>query len=450
MATRGSARLILVPLLTLGLSGCLSEVVLHPDSDVSSGVRLPITAKLDVGEVTALSKVKFKFDVKPALLSYAEKRETFQKIVDGPSDVVLKVSAKFTLTSTTVFAYTFKLRGQLMTADGRTIGRYTSEGTANGGMSRFTSSDDTPPMNDALGKAFDKLFGAIESDRLQIMVNLGKEPVPAAAAPLFAGASAAAIVSDVDAPKYKKDENPDDFALVIGIEKYESLPSADFAEHDAASVRSHLIALGYPERNIIYLTGAKASKTGIEKYVGTWLPLNVKDDSSVFVYFSGHGAPDPSTGQAYLVPWDGDAKFLKDTGYPLQQLYAKLASLKAKRVLVAMDSCFSGEGGRSVLAKGARPLVTKVDVGVAPGGNLVVFAAAGGDEITGTEEGQGHGLFTYYFLKGLDEKKGETSIKGLFDYLTPRIQDAARRDGREQTPQLMPPGLGDRANGGLR
>lgn len=243
--------------------------------------------------------------------------------------------------------------------------------------------------------------------------------------------------SDVDQPSYRAAEGDDRFALLIGIDKYENLPQAEFAERDAQAVRAHLRALGYPERNIIFLTGSKAGKAGIEKYVESWLPRNIKKDSRLFVYFSGHGAPDVNTGQAYLVPWDGDAKFLENTGYPLKRLYEKLNALKARQVIVAMDACFSGAGGRSVLAKGARPLVTKVDTGASALGNVIVLAASGGDEITGTEENQGHGLFTYYMLKGLNDRRGDATAKQLFDYLLPQVQDAARRDNRDQTPQLL-------------
>ena len=252
--------------------------------------------------------------------------------------------------------------------------------------------------------------------------------------------------SDVDHPRFKLTENPDDFALVIGIEKYSALVSADFAERDAEAVRENLIALGYPARNILYLTGERAGRASIEKYVESWLPRNVNENSRVLVYFSGHGAPDVASGDAYLVPWDGDAKFLENTGYSVKRLYKKLNTLKAKQVIVAMDSCFSGAGGRSVIAKGTRPLVNKVDTGVDTMGKLVVFSASSADEVTGTEESQGHGIFTYYFLKGLagaaKNGDGEVTVKGLYDYLEPKVQDAARRQNRDQTPQLMPADMG--------
>ncbi|MFI5345894.1 MAG: caspase domain-containing protein [Elusimicrobiota bacterium] len=243
--------------------------------------------------------------------------------------------------------------------------------------------------------------------------------------------------SDVDEPAYKAGEDANKFALVVGVENYETLPPADYAERDAASVRRHLLALGYPQRNVIYLTGQKAGKSGIEKYVESWLPRNVDENSSVFVYFSGHGSPDVKSGQAYLMPWDADAKFVESTGYPLKRLYQNLAALKAKRVLVALDSCFSGAGGRSVIAKGARPLMTHVEESLPSTDKMAVLAAASGDEITGSADAEGHGLFTYYLLKGLNERGGSVTVKSLYDYVRPQVQDAARRDNRDQTPQLL-------------
>jgi len=253
--------------------------------------------------------------------------------------------------------------------------------------------------------------------------------------------------SDVDHPGFKLPENPDAFALVIGIEKYSSLVQADYAERDADAVRENLIALGYPARNILYLVGERAGRASIEKFVESWLPRNVNERSQVFVYFSGHGAPDVASGDAYLVPWDGDAKFLENTGYSIKRLYEKLNALKAKQVILAMDSCFSGAGGRSVIAKGTRPLISKVDIGSDKIGKLVVFSASAADEVTSTDESQGHGLFTYYFLKGLEgaakNGHGAVTVKTLYDYLTPLVEDAARRQNRDQTPQLLPQDMGD-------
>jgi len=60
--------------------------------------------------------------------------------------------------------------------------------------------------------------------------------------------------------------------------------------------------------------------------------------------FLGHGAPEPAKGNAYLLSWDGDPRFLEQTAMPLNSVYGALGKLKAKKVLVALDACFSGTG----------------------------------------------------------------------------------------------------------
>ncbi len=255
---------------------------------------------------------------------------------------------------------------------------------------------------------------------------------PLTAAP--AAAPAPTVTSDVDTPARRDAERPNDYALVIGIESYQSLPKADYGVRDAQTVRRHFEALGVPARNIISLEGPQATGSKLRSYLQQWLPRNIKSESTLFIYYSGHGAPDPANGEAYLVPWDADPMFLTTSAYPLKQFYAELTALKAKRVLVALDACFSGSGGRSVLAKGARPLVAKVDESVPTAANLTVLAAASGSEITGTLDEQAHGIFTYYFLKGLSG--GAKTPRTLYDYLKPHVQDDARRQNREQSPTL--------------
>ena len=304
------------------------------------------------------------------------------------------------------------------------------------------------PWGVPLGRSCDRLELYFEREEqasqfaqtLAALKSLAAEPPASQGAPVAAAPPAkAAPVSDVDKPSYKLAQRTGDYAIVVGISKYSDLPEAQFAERDAEAVRDHLLAAGYPSRNVVFLAGERAGYKGIEKFVETWLPNNVGADGRVFFYFSGHGAPDPKTGQAYLIPYDGDPNYLENTGYPIGRLYEKLSALKAKEVIVAMDACFSGAGGRSVLAQGARPLVTKVDAAPAQK-NLTVFAAASADQITSTLEDQGHGTFTYYFLKGLGgdakDPSGRVTAKALYDYLKPKVQDAARRLNREQEPAL--------------
>jgi len=240
-------------------------------------------------------------------------------------------------------------------------------------------------------------------------------------------------------PRYRTPERSADLAVVVGIEKYSDLPEALYAENDAAAMREHFEALGVPVRNIAFLSGPKAGRASMEKYLEDWLPRLVKPSSRVYFYFSGHGSPDPKTGEPYLVPWDGDANFLARTAYPVKRLYDKLASLGAAETVVMLDACFSGGGGRSVLPKGARPLVAKTEA-VAPSGTVAALTAAAGDEITSGLDAARHGAFTYYLLKGLNgaaaNGSGKITLRSLHEYLKPRVQDEARRLNRDQTPQL--------------
>ncbi|MDA3823458.1 MAG: caspase family protein [Bacteroidales bacterium] len=254
-------------------------------------------------------------------------------------------------------------------------------------------------------------------------------------------AEPAIVKSDVDEPPMMQAKpNKNAYAIVIGVEKYrQKLPKADYAENDAKIMAEYLEkVMGYPEENIVTLINDRALKSDFEKYLGKWLPNNVEKDSSVFIYYSGHGAPNPKTGDAYLVPYDGDPSFIEETGYPLKRLYAKLDTLQAKEIIVVLDSCFSGAGGRSVLAKGARPLVMNMDKQVLHSDRIAILSASSGSQISSTHEKEGHGLFTYFLLKGI--KEGNSELGTLYNYLKPQVERIARKTyNNEQTPGLIAP-----------
>jgi hypothetical protein len=251
--------------------------------------------------------------------------------------------------------------------------------------------------------------------------------------------------SDVDElPSIKVKPNKKAYAIVIGIEQYrQKLPKADFATSDAKLMSEYLTkVLGYPEENVIILLNDRALKSDFEKYFEKWLGNNVEKGSTVFVYFSGHGAPDPKSGNAYLVPYDGDPSFIDQTGYSLKRMYDTLGKLPAKEIVVALDSCFSGAGGRSVIAKGARPLVMTMSSAAIPR-KVAVLSATSGDQISSTYEEKGHGLFTYFMLKGIKNEDvvrqdGSIKMNDLFGYVKPQVERIARKQyNNEQTPQLI-------------
>ena len=302
-----------------------------------------------------------------------------------------------------------------------------------------------------LANAFQDLAIVIDQDdsplvlRQVFLASGGKIPEMSTASALQA-AAVKQPVSDVDElPAVRPRPNPNAYAVIIGIEQYrQKLPAADFAVHDAQMMAQYLIkVLGYPAENVTVLLNDKATRSDFDKYLGRWLQNNVEKGGTVFVYYSGHGAPNPNTGDAYLVPYDGDPSFIDDTGYSLQRLYEQLGKLPAGEVIVALDSCFSGAGGRSVLAKGARPLVMHVQSRFVLPEKVTVVAAAAGNQISSTYQEKSHGLFTYFLLKGIKEANvikpdGSIAFGDLFTFMKPRIERIARKQyNNEQTPQLM-------------
>jgi hypothetical protein len=239
------------------------------------------------------------------------------------------------------------------------------------------------------------------------------------------------------------------YAIVVGIEQYrERIPKADFAAQDAKDLAQFLTKhAGYREENVILRVNEQATKSDMEKYFEAWLKNNVDASSHLLIYFSGHGAPETATGDAYLVPYDGDPAFIEQTGYPLKRLYQTLDKLPTRNIVVMLDSCFSGAGGRSVIAKGARPMVLTVE-GLASSAKAVVLAATSGSHLSLADQEKGHGLFTSYALQGMSgdadgNGDGSIDVQELYEYLKPQVQRVARRTyNTEQVPQLIiPPSL---------
>lgn len=85
----------------------------------------------------------------------------------------------------------------------------------------------------------------------------------------------------------------------------------------------------------------------------------------------------------------------------MNRLYEQLGKLPAKEIVVALDSCFSGMGGRSVIAKGARPLVIHLQRELILPRNILItrMAAASANQISSTYEGNSHGAVYLFYAK---------------------------------------------------
>lgn len=232
------------------------------------------------------------------------------------------------------------------------------------------------------------------------------------------------------------------FAVIIANENYTKLSPVVYALNDGKTFGQYCRqTLGLPETNIRYYGDATygtmlAAMSDIKKIATAY-----EGDIDVLFYYAGHGAPDEQQ-EAYLMPVDAYGVG-GEACYSLARLYKELGGLGARRVTVFLDACFSGSTREGTMLASARGVAIKPR-SASPTGNMVVFTAAQGDETALPYRTQGHGLFTYYLLKKLQESEGEVTFGELGDYLTEQVSRRSQVVNRKsQTPAvLVSPSLG--------
>jgi uncharacterized caspase-like protein len=200
-----------------------------------------------------------------------------------------------------------------------------------------------------------------------------------------------------------------------------------------------------PEENIIFLIDSDATKARMEGYLRQYIPDNTSSETTLYVYFAGHGAPDMEKGDPYLVPHDGDTRFIAQTGYNLKTFYQDLDNLDVKRVYVFLDSCFSGVASRAaeMLAKGARPALVHVEDIKLHSDEIVSLSASTSGQVSNAYPETRHGLFTYFLLRALRGEADENddrwvSVKEVYEFVKNHVTRVSRRMGTEQTPVITP------------
>ncbi len=225
---------------------------------------------------------------------------------------------------------------------------------------------------------------------------------------------------------------PRSYALVVGIANYRNLTAAQqlqFPERDAESIYSILISTeggNFRAENVHKLIGAKATLAGLRHELEDWLPAVTKDDDRVLIYFAGHGFV--YGGKAYLAPYDIDLKNIAATGYPMDTLGRDMGvKIKGKWKVLLTDSCHSGA------------INPDADVQLINGtlGNLnksLFSLTASRDRERSFESkdwGGGHGIFTYYVVKGLEgaaDESGDGIVTAdeLAEYVHSNVREATK------------------------
>ena len=245
------------------------------------------------------------------------------------------------------------------------------------------------------------------------------------------------LISDVDTniPKATK-VNANTFAVIIANENYQQVASVPFALNDGNIFREYCKqTLGIPEQHIHYLANATGNNIRSDVH---WLEDVIRvyeGKAKIIFYYAGHGIPDESNNTAYLMPVDGNINDVT-TCYKLDDLYKALGNVPAQQVNVFIDACFSGSKRGDGMLASARGVAIKAKQGV-PIGNMVVFAAAQGNETAYPYAEQQHGLFTYYLLKKLQETAGDITLQDLGDYIRQQVGKVSIiENNKSQTPTV--------------
>ena len=260
---------------------------------------------------------------------------------------------------------------------------------------------------------------------------------------------------DVNIPRTNM-QNRDAIAVVIGNRNYEhkDVPPVLYARRDAETVKQYLLkTLGYKEGNVILECDATKAKFealfGISgNHRGKLHDYIKPNKSDVFIYYSGHGAPDPNTKKGYFVPVNCDPSKVALNGYSLDIFYENLSRLDARKITVVVDACFSGgtSSGGSLISSASPTLIAVSNPAIAKG-NTTCLTSSKGDQISSWYNEKQHGLFTYFFLKAIGGSADMNADKlvtfqEIYDYVSDRSEGVpywARRlhSGRLQTPTML-------------
>ncbi len=226
------------------------------------------------------------------------------------------------------------------------------------------------------------------------------------------------------------------YALIIGVANYakvsklsETILKDAFKLHDIVRAPDKC---GYRDSHVklLYDTGATAEniREGLK-----WLAQSAGQDSTAFIYFSGHGwrVQAGTEIKYYLLPHDGDLNDLDSTTISGEELSGLLRSIPSQRLLFCLDSCYAaGIGELKAPGSPSNGTISGLDESyyaqLAQGQGRVIMASSSADETSLAVRSMNNSLFTHYLLEALEGKahvRGDGLIRvfNIFDYTSEQI-----------------------------
>ena len=233
------------------------------------------------------------------------------------------------------------------------------------------------------------------------------------------------------------------WAVVIGIDSYPHVPPLKYAINDAKAFYQHLVTRSQiPSENVTLLLDREASLSRLRSTLGTHLKNTAGKEDMVIVYFAGHGAtetdvqsPDGDGLEKYLLPYDADPKDLYASAIPMRELSYILNRIQSERLILIVDSCYSGaSGGRTIPAGNFRATISEAFLDrIAGGRGRIILSASAANEVSAEKDDLRHGVFTYFLLEGLlggadTDKDGAVTVDEIYGYVSQHVPQATRQE----------------------
>jgi uncharacterized caspase-like protein len=232
------------------------------------------------------------------------------------------------------------------------------------------------------------------------------------------------------------------WVFLVGVNHYEdeNLPSLRYPAIDCQGLAEVLAKAtqGFPKKEVIihHDFGKHPPTLQTVRRSLQQLVAQTRYQDTVLLYFSSHGMLDPSTQQAVLCLSDTKKDHLLTSGLSLQELLQILSASSACQQLLCLDTCHSGD---MVLVGSGAKGVTSVDDSMVKAQELThqlqallrkrASQSKGFCALLSCDQGQqswefpelGHGLFTYYLMRGLlgeaADSQGIIDADGLYKYV---------------------------------
>lgn len=242
------------------------------------------------------------------------------------------------------------------------------------------------------------------------------------------------------------------YAVIVGVAKYRNtgggLNNLRYADRDATSLYDFLTSPqggSFKKENVKLLINEDATSQNVRSALFTFL-TKPREQDLVLLYFAGHGSPDPHDRRnLYLLTYDTQLEDMGGTAFPMWQLQDVFVRIiKAKRVITFTDSCHSyGVSGQLYGgSEKSNNLINQYLAAYAASAERAVITASDVSELSAESEkwGGGHGVFTYYVLRGLQgdgdlNRDGTVTAGELFQYVRDQVQ---KETEFQQTPIAMP------------